>query len=106
MDERAVWSTFDAEPGCAAEVEAFLRDCADRIAEEPGTTTFFALRLGNGRYATFAAFASEAALAAHKDGPTAAAVKARAADLFASGLAIVPTEVVAAKPPAGAKGGG
>ncbi|GJD92403.1 hypothetical protein BHAOGJBA_5957 [Methylobacterium hispanicum] len=45
---QAVWLTFAANPGCEAEVEAFLRDCDAGIGDEPGTTTFFMLALSEG----------------------------------------------------------
>ena len=53
MDKHGIWSTFEVKPGQEAEVEAFLRECAEEISREPGTTTFFALKVGPGRYATF-----------------------------------------------------
>lgn len=99
MDKRAVWSTFTAKPGREAEVEAFLEACAAGIAGEQGTTTFFALRLGDGRYATFDTFTDDAAFQAHLAGPTARAVMDRADDLFAAGLDIVQAQVLAAKDP-------
>lgn len=103
MDKRAVWSTFRAKPGREAEVEAFLEACAAGIASERGTTTFFALQLDDGCYATFDTFdtfVDDAAFQAHLAGPTACAVMERADDLFASGLDIVQARVLAAKEPA------
>lgn len=85
MAEHAVWSTFDAKPGCEAEADAFLQQCRDGIAQEPGTTTFYALRTGPGRYATFA---NAAALKAHVHRPTADAVRQRAANLVTAQPAI------------------
>ncbi|WP_267425719.1 antibiotic biosynthesis monooxygenase [Methylobacterium sp. GC_Met_2] len=96
MDKRAVWSTFRAKPGREDEVEAFLEACAAGIAGERGTTTFFALRLVDGRYATFA---DDAAFQAHLTGPTALTVMDRAHDLFADGVDIVQAQVLAAKEP-------
>lgn len=99
MDKRAVWSTFRAKPGRDAEVEAFLDACTAGIAGERGTTTFYALKLDDGRYATFDTFADDAAFQAHLGGPTARAVMDRADDLFAAGLDIVQARVLAAKEP-------
>lgn len=99
MDRRAVWSTFRAKPGRVAEVEAFLEACATDITGEQGTTTFFALRLDDGRYATLDTFADDVAFQAHLDGPTARAVMDRTDDLFATGLDIVQARVLAAKEP-------
>jgi len=97
MPERGAWSTFDAKPGREAETEAFLQDCRAGIAREPGTMTFFALRIGPGRYATFASFADAGALQTHIEGPTAGAVRACAGELFTAPPAIVQAVVLAAK---------
>ncbi|RYB03263.1 putative quinol monooxygenase [Lichenibacterium ramalinae] len=97
MAERIAWSTFDALPGREAEVAAFLQACRDGIAGEPGTTAFYALETGPGRYATFAVFADDAAFEAHVRGPTADAVRGRAAALFTAQPAIVQATVVATK---------
>ena len=99
MDERAVWSTFRAKPGREAEVERFLGECAAGIAGERGTKTFFALRLSDGRYATFDTFADDAAFEVHLAGPTARTVMDRADELFADGMEIVQAKVLAVKEP-------
>ena len=75
MVERAAWSTFDAKPGCKAEINAILQQGRDGVAQEPGTTTSVAPKTGPGCHATFAA----AALDAHVHRPIADAVCQRAA---------------------------
>ncbi len=101
MDKFGIWSTFEAKPGREAEAEAFLRECAERISREPGTTTFFALKVGPGRYATFDTMRDDAALAAHVGGPTAAAVHARGQELFVKPPDITQATILAVKPPSG-----
>lgn len=97
MAERAVWSTFEARPGREAEVEVFLQQCRDEIERELGTTTFFAMKIGPGRYATFDTFAGDAAFEAHLRGRTADAVRGRAAELFVDHPMIVQAIILAAK---------
>ncbi len=103
MDKRAVWSTFRARPGKEAEVEAFLADCCARIGAEQGTTTFFVLKLADGRYATFDTFRDDEAFQDHLHGPTAATVKARTHELFEGELMILQASVLDAKPLEGQK---
>lgn len=75
MDKYGIRSVFQAKPGRGREVEAFLRECRAGVEREPGTTTFFALEVGPGLYATFDTMADDAALDAHVNGPTADAAR-------------------------------
>jgi quinol monooxygenase YgiN len=97
MDTFGIWSTFEAKPGKEQEVENFLDECRVGIERESGTTTFFALKIGPGRYATFGTMRDTAALEAHVNGPTADAVRARAATLFTGPPKIVRTTILTAK---------
>ncbi len=97
MDEVSVWSTFEARPGKEAEVEEFLRQCAEGIRrDEPGTSVFYALKIGPGRYATFNTMRDEAAFQAHLHRKVARTVQARADELFAAPMQIVQTSILAA----------
>lgn len=69
MDKHAVWVTMEAKPGKADDAHAFLEEVARRLADEPGTTRFFAMELGDDRFAVFSTFRDDAALAAHGEGP-------------------------------------
>lgn len=97
MDKIGIWSTFEAQPGKEHEVEAFLVECRAGIEREPGTTTFFALKIGPGRYATFDTMRDDAALDAHVNGPTARTVRLRGPGLFTAPPAIVRASVLTAK---------
>ena len=68
MDQLAVWATMEAKPGKEREVEEHLRQSRSLIAEETGTTTFFALRIGPSTYGVFTTFADIEALEAHENG--------------------------------------
>lgn len=98
MDQFSVWATMEAKPGRAADARAFLVKAAQRLTEgEPGTTSFHAMDLGDGRFAIFNSFADAAALEAHVGGPTAAWVMAMNPDLFTGPYEITRGRVFAQK---------
>jgi quinol monooxygenase YgiN len=99
MTDRAVYVRLEAKPGKEAEVEAFLKEARSLVMEERRTAVWFALRIGPSSFAIFDAFDGEAAREAHLQGKVAEALKARAAELFANQLHIVPVEVIADKLP-------
>lgn len=98
MDGYSVWATMEARPGREVDARAFLQEATRRITEgEPGTTSFHALDLGEGRFAIFNTFADEAALQAHVGGPTAAWVMAQNAELFTAPYEITRGRMLAQK---------
>lgn len=99
MNELAIWATMQARPGREADVRTFLEEATRRITEEePGTTSFHALDLGDGAFAILNSFADEAALATHVQGPVAAWVQASNAELFTDPYAITKARLFAIKP--------
>jgi len=64
---------LEAKPGKEAEVEQFLEGGLALVQQEPGTTTWFALRLGPRTFGIFDAFADEAGRDAHLSGRVAEA---------------------------------
>jgi len=52
----ALYVPLEAKPGKADDVEQFLRDAKGLADEEPGTTAWFALRMGPTSFAIFDAF--------------------------------------------------
>ena len=99
MNGLAIWATMQAKKGCEAQARAFLEEATRRITEgEPGTTSFHALDLGEGKFAIFNTFVDEAALAAHVGGPTAAWVMEMNPKLFSEPYAITRTRLFALKP--------
>ncbi len=99
MDEFAVWSTLQARPGKEREAEEFLHRAKALIDKERGTTTFFAMKIGPGRYATFDTMVDGAALDAHVHGAAAALVAAEADALFVRPPEIIQTTILTAKVP-------
>ena len=90
---------LEAKPGKEAEIESFLRGGLSLVQEEPATTAWFAIRLGPSTFGIFDAFPDEAGRQAHLTGRVAAALKAKASELFAQPPTIEKVDVLAAKLP-------
>jgi quinol monooxygenase YgiN len=67
------------------------------VQQEPGTTTWFALRLGPSTFGIFDTFAAEDGRQAHLNGPIAAALMAKAGELLAKQPVIEKVDILAAK---------
>lgn len=96
----ALFVRLEARPGKEEEVERFLRGGLPLVAEEPATLAWFALRMGPSTFGIFDAFFTEEGRQAHLAGKVAAALMARASELFASPPSIEKIDVLAAKPAA------
>lgn len=99
MVRYALWVPLQAKPGKEKEVEEFLLGGLPLVEAEPGTDAWFALRLGPSTYGIFDAFSDEAGRDAHLAGKVAAALMAKAPDLFVSPPPIQKLDVLAAKLP-------
>ena len=95
----ALFVRLEAKPGMEAEVERFLRGGLCVVQEEPATTAWFAIRLGPSTFGIFDAFPDEAGRQAHLTGRVAAALKAKASELFSQPPTIEEADVLAAKLP-------
>jgi quinol monooxygenase YgiN len=89
---------IEAKPDKVAEVEALIKAAATRVEDEPGTITWFGLRLGPTTFGVFDAFADQAGREAHL-AANAAALAAQAPDLFTGLPSIEHVDVLAAKLP-------
>ncbi len=78
-----LWVKLEAKPGKESAVAEFLTGGLALAQQEPDTTVWFALRLGPSTFGIFDAFPSDAGRKAHLNGPIAAALMAKAADLLA-----------------------
>lgn len=67
--------------------------------EEPATTAWFGIRLGPTTFGIYDAFPDDAGRQAHLSGKVAAALMARAADLFSEPPSLKNVDVLAAKLP-------
>jgi quinol monooxygenase YgiN len=90
---------LEAKPGKEADVESFLRGGLAVVQEEPATTTWNAIKLGPSTFGIFDTFPNEAGRQAHLAGKVAAALMAKAAELFAQPPSIKKVDILAAKLP-------
>lgn len=97
MDQFAIIAILDAKQGKEKEVADFLRSAQGLVAEEPGTTIWFALQLGPSRFGIFDSFPNEAGRDAHLNGAVARALFAKAEELFAKPPHIEQCTILAGK---------
>jgi quinol monooxygenase YgiN len=99
MVKLALFVRLEARPGKEEDVRRFLLDGLPLVEQEAATAAWFALRLGPSTFGIFDAFADEQGRQAHLAGQVAAALMARASELFASPPSIEKVDVLAAKLP-------
>jgi quinol monooxygenase YgiN len=97
MVTTALLVLMEAKAGKEEEVANFLRGGLEIVEEEPHTTVWFALRMGKSMFGIFDAFPDEAGREAHLAGRVAAALMAKAPDLFEDPPGIEKFDIVAAK---------
>lgn len=97
MTKLAIFARLEAKPGKEAEVEAFLNAGRGIVMEEAGTIAWYALRLGPTTFGIFDTFEDEAGRDAHLNGRVAAALMAKAPELFASAPVIDKVGIIAEK---------
>lgn len=90
---------LEAKPGKEAEVAEFLRSALPIVEGEPGTVAWFAIQFGPSTFGIFDAFPDDSARQAHLSGQVAAALMAKADDLFATPPEIEQLDVLASKLP-------
>ncbi|MGV3707407.1 MAG: putative quinol monooxygenase [Gemmatimonas sp.] len=95
----ALFVRLEAKAGKEKEVEQFLLSGLPLVQEEPATTAWFGIRLGPSTFGIFDAFPDEAGREAHLAGKVAAALMAKAGDLFSTSPSIEKVDVLAAKLP-------
>lgn len=99
MVKTALFVRLEAKPGKEAEVADFLRGGLPLVEDEPATTAWFGIQLGPSTFGIFDAFPDEAGRQAHLSGKVAAALMAKASDLFSQPPSIEKVDVLAAKLP-------
>lgn len=99
MVKFALYVRLEAKPGKESDVENFLRGGLSIVQQEPATTAWFAIRLGPSTFGIFDAFPDEAGRQAHLSGRVAAALMAKASELFSKPPSIEKVDVLAAKLP-------
>lgn len=95
----ALFVRLEARPGKEQEVAEFLRTGLQLVEQEPATTAWFGIRFGPSTFGIFDAFPDETGRQAHLSGKVAAALMAKAPELFAQPPDIQKVDVLAAKLP-------
>jgi quinol monooxygenase YgiN len=88
---------MEAKPGKEDEVKAFLEGALALVQDEPGTATWYAIRLGPASFGIFDTFSDDAGRQAHLSGKVAEALMAKASELFVGPPDIQQVDVLAAK---------
>lgn len=99
MVKVALFVRLEAKPGKEKEVENFLLSGLPIVQAESATTVWFGLRLGPSTFGIFDAFPDESGRQAHLTGQVAAALMAKAGELFATPPSIEKVDVLTAKLP-------
>ena len=97
MVKLALLARMEAKPGKAEEAATFLRSALPLAQQESGTSVWFAWRIGASTFGIFDAFADDSDRQAHLNGQIAAALMAKAPDLFVGTPNIEKLDVFAAK---------
>ena len=99
MLSRGLFVRLEAKPGKESEVESFLKSGLAVVQDEPDTTAWFAIRMGQSTFGIFDAFPDESGRKAHLTGKVAAALMAKASDLLTQPPVIERVDVLATKLP-------
>jgi len=97
MGKLAIWAQLEAKPGKEKEVEEFLKSALPLAEREKGTISWYAIKMGPGKYGIFDTFADESGRNAHLNGEIAKALFANAKELFAKAPDIAKPEILASK---------
>jgi quinol monooxygenase YgiN len=97
MAKLALYVPLKAKPGKEGEVAEFLRAALPLVEAEIGTLSWYAIDEAPGQFAIFDTFDNEADRQAHLDGKVAAALMAKASELFSEPPQIHKISILAAK---------
>jgi quinol monooxygenase YgiN len=97
MGKVAIWAQLEAKPGKEKELEDFLKSAQPLAEREPGTVTWYAIKMGPGKFGIFDTFNDENGRNAHLNGEIAKALFAKADELLASAPKIDKPEILASK---------
>lgn len=99
MVTKGIFVRLQAKAGKEADVRSFLKGGLELVDAEPGTSAWFALEFGPGVFGIFDVFPDADEREDHLGGQVAAALVARAPELFAEPPVIELLDVIAAKLP-------
>ena len=95
--DRGLLALLEARPGKEAELAAFLEQGRQLAAEEAGTVTWYAFRIGATTFGIFDTFDGEEGRQAHLSGRIPQALAQVGPDLLAGDPDIRPVDVIAVK---------
>jgi quinol monooxygenase YgiN len=95
--KEALWVALEAKPGKEKDLENFLAGALPLVQAEPATITWYAIRMGPGKFGIFDTFPDDAGRQAHLQGKVAAALMAKASELLATAPKIEKISILAAK---------
>jgi quinol monooxygenase YgiN len=97
MSRVSIWAQLEAKPGKEKELEEFLKSAQPLAVREAGTLSWYAIKMGPGKYGIFDTFADENGRNAHLNGEIAKALFAKAGELLAKAPDIAKPEILAVK---------
>ncbi len=99
MDKLALLGLLEAKAGKEKALEEFLKSALPLAQQEDGTTSWYALKMGPGRFGIFDTFNDETGRNAHLNGEIAKALFAKADELLAKPPQIEKVDLLAVKAP-------
>jgi len=97
MIKYALLATLKAKSGKESEVEEFLKSALPLVEAEPDTKTWYAIKFDDSTFGIFDTFEDETGRDAHLNGKVAAALMAKADELFSESPDIKKLDVLAEK---------
>jgi quinol monooxygenase YgiN len=97
MVKFGILATMEAKTGKEDEVAAFLKSALPLVETEPGTVSWFAIRMSPLTFGIFDVFRDESGRDAHLAGEVAKALMAKAPELFSQPPKIEKLDVLASK---------
>jgi len=97
MSRVSIWAQLEAKPGKEKELEDFLTSAQPLAQRESATLSWYAIKMGPGKYGIFDTFADENGRTAHLNGEIAKALFAKAGELLAKPPDISKPEILAVK---------
>ena len=99
MAKFGLLATLEAKAGKEEEVDQFLRSARALVEQEPGTVSWYAVRMGHTKFGIFDTFDDEAGRKAHLSGKVAEALFAKASELFSQTPQVEQLDILAEKLP-------
>jgi quinol monooxygenase YgiN len=88
---------LEAKPGKEKEVEEFLKSALPLAQAEPGTVTWYAIKMNANTFGIVDTFETEEGRQAHLTGPIAKALMEKASELLAKDPVIEQVDILASK---------